>query len=54
MKIDIYWGVKDLNLEDTDPWDAEKIGKAIMDEKFDISPVAAQTSILDFCKKLRL
>ena len=41
MQIDIFWGIKDLNTDGGSHWDAEYIGKAVMDEKFDLSPVAA-------------
>lgn len=41
MAIDIFWGVKDLNTEGGSYWDAEFIGKAIMDETFDLSSVEA-------------
>lgn len=53
MQIDLFWGVKELNTEGGSHWDAEFIGKAVMDDKFDLTPVAAQTSILNFCKDLR-
>jgi len=54
LKVDIFWGIKDLNTEGGSHWDPEFIGKAIMDEKFDISPVDSQKSIMKFCSDLRL
>lgn len=53
MRVDVFWGVKDLNKEGGTHWDAEFIGKAIMDDKLDVSSPEAQNSILDFCKNLR-
>ena len=37
MRVDVFWGVKDLNKEGGTHWDAEFIGKAIMDDKLDLS-----------------
>lgn len=53
MRVDIFWGVKDLNVEGGSYWDPEFIGKAVMDETFDLSSKDAQKSILDFCTDLR-
>jgi len=53
MKIDIFWGIKGLNTKDVDYWDPKSIGKAVMDDKFDLSPITAQQSLLKFCDDLR-
>lgn len=52
--VDLFWGVKDLDKEGGSQWDSSFIGKAIMDEKFDLSQEKAQMSILKLCKDLRL
>jgi len=53
LKIDLFWGIKDLDTNGGSHWDPEFIGKAVMDESFDLSPKIAQKSIMDFCKDLR-
>jgi len=53
MTIDLFWGIKDLDTNGGSHWDPEFIGKAIMDDKFDLSPKIAQKSIMDFCIDLR-
>lgn len=51
--VEIFFGVKGINSEDTDRWTTEEQGEAIMDESFDLSSQAAQQNILDFCQELR-
>ena len=41
MTIDLFWGIKDLDTNGGSHWDPEFIGKAIMDDKFDLSPKIA-------------
>jgi len=41
MNIQIFWGVKGIDKNDTSMWDPEKIGKVIFDEHFDLSPPEA-------------
>jgi len=53
MTIDLFWGIKDLDTNGGSHWDPEFIGKAIMDDKFDLGPKVAQKSIMDFCIDLR-
>lgn len=45
--------MKDLDKEGGNHWDAEFIGKAIMDEEFDLSSEEAQKSLLNLCSDLR-
>lgn len=35
--VDLFWGVKDLDKSGGSQWDATFIGKAVMDDKFDMS-----------------
>lgn len=49
----LFWGVKDLDKEGGSQWDSNFIGKAIMDDQFDLSQLEAQKSILELCKDLR-
>lgn len=37
LMVDIFWGVKDLDREGGSQWDASFIGKAILDDQFDLS-----------------
>ena len=53
MRVDVFWGVKGLDKEGGSHWDAEFIGKAVMDDKLDLSSKEAQQSLLDFCEDLR-
>lgn len=53
MMVDIFWGIRELDTEGSSHWDPEFIGKAVMDDSFDLSTEEAQNSILSFCKDLR-
>ena len=53
MKIHAFWGVKGLNRDDVDHWNPSQLGKAVLDENFDMSTFLAQKSLLNFCKDLR-
>lgn len=46
IKVDIFWGVKELDKEGGTYWDSSFIGKGVMDPDFDLSPPEAQKSIL--------
>lgn len=50
IKVNIYWGVEELNTEDVGLWDASYTGEVKMDDKFSLSTVEAQQNILNFCK----
>jgi len=41
LKIDMFWGIKDLDTNGGSHWDPEFIGKALMDTNFDLSPKLA-------------
>jgi len=41
LKIDMFWGIKDLDTNGGSHWDPEFIGKAVMDKNFDLSPKLA-------------
>ena len=51
--IHVFWGVKGLAKDGGSQWDSSFIGKAIMDEKFDMSQEDAQKSVLNICKELK-
>lgn len=53
IKVEIFWGVKDLNKDGVGSWDSEVFGTAVMDDKFDISSKEAQQSLLNFCSDLK-
>ena len=53
MMVDVFWGIKELDTTGYNHWNPEFIGKAVMDTKFDLSPIESQKSILDFCKDLK-
>ena len=46
LKIHLFWGVKDINKDDSVYWDSSYVGKGVMDPDFDLSPEEAQKSIL--------
>ena len=48
----LFWGVKDIDKSKVSMWDPSYIGEPVMDEKFDLTPVEAQQSLIDFCDKL--
>ena len=35
--VTLFWGVKHLDKDGGSLWDSSKIGKAVLDEKFDFS-----------------
>ena len=41
LKINIFWGVKDIDKDKTTKWDPIYVGEAIMDDGFDLSPPQA-------------
>ena len=53
LMVYLYWGVKGLDKEGGSQWDSNFIGKAIMDDKFDMGQQEAQNSILRLCEDLR-
>lgn len=50
--VNLNWGVKGLNREDTDLWTASQRGQLIWDEDFTVSPPANQQALLDLCREL--
>lgn len=53
LKIYLFWGVKDIDKEGGVYWDSSFVGEGVMDPDFDLSPEAAQSSILQLCQDLR-
>ena len=39
LAIDIYWGVKGINKDETNRWDPVYIGEVIWDDEFDLTPI---------------
>lgn len=52
LSVDIYFGVKSIDKTNTSLWKMEDIGEVIFDDNFDISDVATQKAIRDFCTNL--
>lgn len=53
IRVSIFWGIKDINKDNVDPWDPADLGDVVFDDKFDMSPITSQQSLMDFCKDLR-
>lgn len=51
--VNIFWGVKDIDKQGGSQWDSFHIGKAILDEQFDLSSEEAQSTMLTFCADLK-
>lgn len=50
IKVDIYWGIEELNNDEVGLWDPSNLGEIKMDDKFTLSTVEAQQNIVNFCK----
>ena len=53
IDVVIYWGVRDIATDGIDQWNPEELGTVILDERFDLSSVEAQTAVLEFCRDLK-
>ena len=51
--VNINWGIKDLDREDTSAWDPESLGTLIWDDSFNLAPAKNQEALIDLCKDLR-
>jgi len=53
IRVSIFWGIKDINKDNIDPWDPADLGEVVFDDKFDLSAVESQKSLMNFCKDLK-
>jgi hypothetical protein len=54
LDIAIFWGVKGIDKSKNNKWDSVYIGEVIMDPDFDLSPIEAQNSLLNFCEDIKV
>jgi protein dispatched 1 len=47
--VTIFWGTKDIDRTGESKWDPDFIGQLLWDEEFDMSTVAAQKYLHNFC-----
>ena len=53
LRVNIIWGVKDLDRSDVALWDPEDLGRLKWDESFTVTPVENQEALLEFCRFLQ-
>ena len=53
VMVDLFWGLRDMDIGGVDRWNPRERGKLILDGAFDASSEAAQTHLRDVCDAVK-